>query len=569
MKKKNIAVTATAIALAVVLVLGGGTYAYLSGSTDPVTNEFDTNYNDVELDESTGEDYDIVPGTSQEKDPTVTVTYTLDSYVFVEVTDSTYDLVDWEIADGWTLLSSETVDGVTTYVYYQLLTGEGTDVTLSVLKDNQVSYSSTITNEEVATVIATYGEYNISLTFQAYIIQATLSDEDNPYVDPATAYLIASGQADTYVTGATYVSVDADYESLAAAASNDGTTVILLADADNESDAITLTSAISVTSDIVIELNGNTLAVDSNNSLSVSGGAELTLVDGAVSSSSGYGVSAVASSVGDGTTLTLSDVDVTAASTAVYAWGADVVIDGSSVTSTSYRAVYAQSSDVTITDSAISSAGMAVRLEGSGVNGNSSGSTLTITSSTITASDADNVTDDAAIGVMSTGANNVITIDDCTITSNYFGVYQNGSYSPVTITLTNSTITDSYGVGVYVSNSSADGREKQTLNINNCTISGPTAVEFKHTNATITNSTLKATADEQDASASGNGSCTTGYSLACTTNGESDKVTGDVVVTGSDVDTYFVYTVAEDYSVTINGTTAVETDSYSSTSSEE
>lgn len=64
MKKKNIAVTATAIALAVVLVLGGGTFAYLSDSTGTVKNEFDTNYNDVELDETTGSDYDIVPGTS-------------------------------------------------------------------------------------------------------------------------------------------------------------------------------------------------------------------------------------------------------------------------------------------------------------------------------------------------------------------------------------------------------------------------------------------------------------------------------------------------------------------------
>lgn len=90
------------------------------------------------------------------------------------------------------------------------------------------------------------------------------------------------------------------------------------------------------------------------------------------------------------------------------------------------------------------------------------------------------------LGVFSQGANNEITLDGCEINSAYFGVYQNGSNSPSTFNITNSIIKDTAGAGIYISNSSADGREKQTLNITNSTVIGPTAVEIKHTNAKIT-----------------------------------------------------------------------------------
>ena len=37
----------------------------------------------------------------REKDPKVTVDATVDSYVYVEVTDATKGLVSYVIADGW------------------------------------------------------------------------------------------------------------------------------------------------------------------------------------------------------------------------------------------------------------------------------------------------------------------------------------------------------------------------------------------------------------------------------------------------------------------------------------
>ncbi len=177
------------------------------------------------------------------------------------------------------------------------------------------------------------------------------------------------------------------------------------------------------------------------------------------------------------------------------------------------------------------------------------------------------------LGVFSQGANNEITLDGCEINSAYFGVYQNGSNSPSVFNITSSTIKDTAGAGIYISNSSADGREKQTLNITNSTVIGPTAVEIKHTNATITGSTLIGTATPTGSGTNNNGSCTAGYALAVTTNGTEDYVTGTVTV--SDCKFYngetsegvpngycFVYTVADGSSVTIDGEAVSDYNTY-------
>lgn len=65
------------------------------------------------------------------------------------------------------------------------------------------------------------------------------------------------------------------------------------------------------------------------------------------------------------------------------------------------------------------------------------------------------------IGVFSAGAGNNITIDGGAIESKYFGIYQNGSNSPVTVTVKNTTVTDTFGNGIYISNSGADTAGKR------------------------------------------------------------------------------------------------------------
>ena len=156
--------TGLAVALAAATLVGGGTFAYLQSSTGDVVNQFDANKVMVSLAETTGSEYHIIPGTSQEKDPAVTVDNTVDAYVYVEVNDATDGLVTYSIADGWTLL-----DGYDN-VYYREVAAAAADKTFDVLKDNIVSYSADLENSDMLD-----GEGNLKdgmeLTFQAYAIQ--------------------------------------------------------------------------------------------------------------------------------------------------------------------------------------------------------------------------------------------------------------------------------------------------------------------------------------------------------------------------------------------------------------
>ena len=175
------------------------------------------------------------------------------------------------------------------------------------------------------------------------------------------------------------------------------------------------------------------------------------------------------------------------------------------------------------------------------------------------------------IGVWSNSGENTATIENSNISSKFIGVYQNGSYGGNTFNIRNTKITDTYGVGVYISNSV--NNDKQTLIIDDCTISGHSGVEIKHTNATITNSTLIGTSTPTGSGVNGNGTCTDGYAFAATTNGVNDYVTGNVSVssckfysgstTEGDPNGYvFVYKVAEGSSVTIDDKPVTDYNTY-------
>ena len=164
MKKKKMITTALAVALAVLLLIGGGTFAYLQSSTEDVANNFKTNKVMVDLAETTGSDYDIIPGSEQEKDPTVTVDATVDSYVYVEVKDTTKGLVGYEIADGW--LKLEGYDNV----YYREVSKSDDTQSFPVLKDNKVTYDAALENSDLTTASGKL-RTGIDLTFKARAIQ--------------------------------------------------------------------------------------------------------------------------------------------------------------------------------------------------------------------------------------------------------------------------------------------------------------------------------------------------------------------------------------------------------------
>lgn len=177
------------------------------------------------------------------------------------------------------------------------------------------------------------------------------------------------------------------------------------------------------------------------------------------------------------------------------------------------------------------------------------------------------------MSAVSAGGKIYLTLDECHIEGVYSAVYMNGSTSPAEITINNSTIV-SKDVGIYVSNSVNTGN-RQKLTITDSTVTGTTAIEVKHTDATITGCTLISTAAEQKSQINGNGSCTEGFAFAVTGNGDTDKTTGTVVVSGckfyngkpSSTDAeengfYFVFTTAEGASVTVDGEAADETAVY-------
>lgn len=131
--------------LALVLVIGcavGGTVAWLTAQTAPVVNTFTTSNIKVELKETTGPEYKMIPGYTITKDPTVTV---LDGseecYLFVKLDKSTNfdDYMTYKMADGWEPVSGET------NVYFRKVLTANIGTAYSVLKNNQVTVKGEVT----------------------------------------------------------------------------------------------------------------------------------------------------------------------------------------------------------------------------------------------------------------------------------------------------------------------------------------------------------------------------------------------------------------------------------------
>ncbi|MBQ8533722.1 MAG: hypothetical protein IJ462_02715 [Clostridia bacterium] len=171
-------------ALAIVLVLCvavGGTLAYLFDTTDVVVNTFTFGNVDIDLSETTGTNYKMVPGDTMAKDPKVTVSgNSEDSYVFIEVIEAndldTY--VQYAIDTGvWTKLASETekevyyltgnyTSNVADQDYY-ILAGEGD----ANLKNGKVTVSNAITKTQIDALNGKSNEEMPKLSFKAYAIQ--------------------------------------------------------------------------------------------------------------------------------------------------------------------------------------------------------------------------------------------------------------------------------------------------------------------------------------------------------------------------------------------------------------
>lgn len=174
---RTVSIKIAALIAAIVLFIGctaGGTVAWLVSKPDPITNVFTVGNINATLTE-TAKEFKIVPGVNITKDPVATVTANSeDCYLFVKLTEenwptfteateagSTTRKVEYEIADGWTELESE--HGV---YYREVLKKDTENRTFPVLKDNQVTVSSTLTKKEANAITGTP-----KLTVAVYAVQ--------------------------------------------------------------------------------------------------------------------------------------------------------------------------------------------------------------------------------------------------------------------------------------------------------------------------------------------------------------------------------------------------------------
>lgn len=198
-KRKGVATKAMFVILAVVLIVGisvGGTLAWLTATTDTVTNTFTTSDIVITLEETFNTDSNkdgvndcwkaqMIPGYSYTKDPTVSVSAdSVDCYLFVKFVEegnpSTYLEYTSTLttANGWT--QGDGTD-IPANVWYREVKSADTIRSWELLKDNTVTVSSTgVTKDNMSTAA------RAKLTYTAYASQLYKSASEK--FDPAEAW---------------------------------------------------------------------------------------------------------------------------------------------------------------------------------------------------------------------------------------------------------------------------------------------------------------------------------------------------------------------------------------------
>ena len=172
MKKTLITILCTVLVCSCVM---GATLALLTAKTDTVTNTFTIGNINIELKESRGtlvegsqtnRTFKMVPGSTIDKDPTITVMANSEAcWLFVKVDKSANfaDFMTYEMDESWTPLANN--EGV----YYQEVASNAADQTFAVLNGNKVTVLDTVTKDQ-ADALTTSKAYP-TLSFTAYAVQ--------------------------------------------------------------------------------------------------------------------------------------------------------------------------------------------------------------------------------------------------------------------------------------------------------------------------------------------------------------------------------------------------------------
>lgn len=181
MNKRSKALALALACMLLVVGLVGGTLAWLTATSGPVTNTFSPSDIGVELEETTT-GYKMIPGWDIAKDPKAWITSgSEDAYLFVKVVKSAnFDaFMTYTIAEGW----YELEDGVG--VYYREVTAnqQGEANAFPILAGDKVTVKETVTKEMMNALTA---ETQPTLTFTAYAHQ--LKKNSTETFEPAEAW---------------------------------------------------------------------------------------------------------------------------------------------------------------------------------------------------------------------------------------------------------------------------------------------------------------------------------------------------------------------------------------------
>ncbi len=171
MKKTFVLVLALVLAVSCVV---GGTLAYLFDTSETVTNTFTVGDINISLAETVANEFKIIPGATDAKDPVLTVKKGSEKcyvYVTIENTvkiDGTVVAVPNLNASDWILVKTES--DKTLYRYKDVVDAMNADVELSVF--TSVKYSDTIRKEDIAALTDT------KIELKGYAHQSQEVDQD-------------------------------------------------------------------------------------------------------------------------------------------------------------------------------------------------------------------------------------------------------------------------------------------------------------------------------------------------------------------------------------------------------
>ena len=162
MKKKVLSIVAVVLVLCCAI---GGPLAWLTAKSAVVTNTFAPSNIKIELKETTGENYKMIPGYTITKDPKATVLAgSEECWLFVKIEKSANfnQYLTYEPANGWDPVAEET------NVYARRVTTAEIGTAYSVLLNNQVTVKSDVTEAMMNSLTA--ANYP-TLTITAYASQ--------------------------------------------------------------------------------------------------------------------------------------------------------------------------------------------------------------------------------------------------------------------------------------------------------------------------------------------------------------------------------------------------------------